>query len=197
MDLHEHALTETARTLKRLGISHCYADRPQPEAAPTAVAVRTESIIPNNCEQTVFIEQAIPPVLRPLFHGKHYPVHSMWVYDGLCSDLLAPSQPDRLQIIMAIMRATTERLGWQPEKILLWPLDQPAAMLQQALQLANPGQVLLFETEGLDAKSDRNSFLQLLQQFPLTRIPNLDLMARGDRAAKNAAWQIIQSIAQA
>lgn len=192
MDLHEHVLNERARSLKRLGIKHFFAE---PASSPPSLPESgdAQSARPKTVSMPPS-EPELPPVLRSLFHGKHFPLHSLWVYDGMYQDMLLADPPQRLSVFKNIMQAAIDHLGWSNAAMTAWPLDQACGSLDQALERFNPKFVLVFETRP-SHPGRPHSCARLMTDHPDTiRFPSLDAMAAGDRDSKNQAWKILQTI---
>jgi hypothetical protein len=194
LDLDEHDLTESERSLKRLGITHvwrqpCARQSPAPDQScvslPSADAATSSAAQPQSDRPPV-----IPPLLRALFHGKQSPVASLWTYNGLNEDLRHPEPPGRLAIFRKIQETVRTHLHWREQDICSWPLDIAPELFRAGLETFRPRLIISL------GSTDSQPLLSSLDPSRIRRLPDIDAMARGDRDAKNEAWKILRSITQ-
>jgi hypothetical protein len=204
LDLNEHALSESQRTLKRLGITHVLlppqvaSDRilaqsphiqiaPRPEASAT---IQAEPPTPSAERQNV------PPLLRSLFHGKHAPVRTLWTYAGLYEDMQRAETPPRLGVFKKIQESVCLHLKWSASDICAWPLDVDPLIFRNGLAFFRPKTLIFFQdstpkTGNMDEKA--KALLDQAECHVVT-LPNLEEMAQGNQQLKNEAWKILQTV---
>lgn len=196
MDLHEYWLTEDARRLKRLGVSHLLKDntdvqheqpeqlRPEQELLNTAAD--------NAAQRSAPSPVSAPAVLPQRFHGKHHPARTLWVYPELEHDEQTSPTSPRLKVVLAIKDSVCQHLGWPEDQIILSPTIEEPSLLAQILNHFSPTHILCF---GDMAHIQMAAALKPLgRQVVLVRLPALDPMAAGDKQTKNQAWQVLRNL---
>ncbi|HCU69384.1 MAG TPA: hypothetical protein DGF30_09215 [Desulfomicrobium sp.] len=210
MDLDEYALTETQRTLKRLGITHLWRrpEIPQQEPAPQEpgpFVEETAQAVAEPARKPVAqrfpdqgpsrVEEPVPPLLRSLFHGKQSPVRTLWTYVGLFADMQQPTPPPRLDMFRKIQASVRSHLGWPENDICAWPLDVSPGLLAQGLRFFAPRIIICFgPVSPVSGDPNSGNAAALFGSSELRLLPNLEDMAAGDKQLKNDAWQILQGI---
>ncbi len=189
LDLAEYALSEADRTLKRLGITHRWRESTPAAAATHAPEASASQPTPQDAEQA----PAIPTLLRSLFHGKQPPVKTLWAYPGLGRDLASVTTPPRLDLFRKIQTAARAQGGWKEGDICVWPIEGPERAA--GLQFFQPHLILVFGAPPAEAESTDSPGNFLLHGIPLRELPSLDDMLAGDKAAKNAAWEFLKTLA--
>lgn len=204
MDLNEHALNESLRTLKRLGITHVLlppqvaSERILVQSPHIKVSPQSEPSAKIRAEQATASagKESLPPLLRSLFHGKHAPVRSLWTYTGLYEDLQRAQTPPRLGVFKKIQESVCQHLKWSASDIGTWPLDVNPLIFSKGLEYFRPRTVIIFQektskTGHMEAKS--KDLLEQADCLVLT-LPNLEEMAQGNQQLKNDAWKILQTV---
>lgn len=183
MDIDEYSLTDTARTLTRLGVTHVWRTvAPEPAAQMSSAEQETALLMQKNT----------PLVLRPLFHGKQPPIHTLWTYTLLHEDLKQESTPPRLDVFQKIQKSVREHLNWPENALCAWPLDQNLELFRQGLEHFQPQILICFgPCPPLSPRGDNRFTFEGLQGYLL---PSLDDMAQGNRSLKNLAWKILSSL---
>lgn len=202
MDLNEHGLTESERTLKRLGVTHILvaphpfisdAPLPAPGTEPS-----TQVLPPARPDTSgpAKVSPPLPGLLRALFHGKHGPLRTMWTYHGLHEDMQSAEIPPRLAVFRKIQETVCSHLKWSPEEICSWPMDIEDELFRKGLKHFRPRTVLLFQDRGDGEPARIQSRVAALDQAGclIVKLPCLDEMARGNQQLKNEAWKILQTI---
>ena len=189
MDLGEYRMTERERLLKRAGVFCLWRgisrDRAEP-AAPRDSEIDNSQKIPNN--------YTIPPYLLALFHEKQYPVRTLWTYPGLAADLGLPTPSPRLALFRKIQESVCGHLGWKKQDISAWPLDVEDALLRHGLEHFCPSVVICFVQDASEIRPLQTSLKDICPQTRLFLLPDITDMAKGNQAAKNTAWKILQDI---
>lgn len=203
MDLNEHTLSEAERTLKRLGVTHVFESMPdQDDAAapspPLQAPAQAEPFVhaPFGHLESPSQEEALPPLLRSLFHGKHAPVRTMWTYKGLYEDMQQAEPPARMRVFRKIQESVCLHLKWASCDIAAWPLDVSEWIFHKGIAQFRPRTVLLFNDNLLPANNPVEKSHPYLDQASCDVIilPSLENMAQGDRQLKNEAWKILQAV---
>lgn len=204
MDLNEYALSESQRTLKRLGITHVLRTPLGPSDRTLTPSPRTEGSLQPELSAPIPAEHstpstakvAVPPLLRSLFHGKHAPVRTMWTYAGLFEDMQRAEIPARLGVFKKIQDSVCVHLNWAAKDISAWPLDVSPQIFLAGLEYFRPRTVIIFrDNKGepgiMDAEP--NPFLDHADCLVI-KLPNLEEMAQGNQQLKNEAWKILQTV---
>lgn len=191
LDLGEYKLTERERLLKRAGVFHLWR-----EPGPALLSVRDElseqesafSDIPANCD--------VPAHVAALFHGKQFPVRSLWLYAGLAEDLKMSPSSQRLVLFRKIQEATCAHLGWEEKDIASWPMGVEAAILSYGLERFQPQRVLCFarNLDTPEVKELKSLLPAICPQAKFFLLPDVTDMAAGNQELKNAAWRVLQDI---
>lgn len=190
LDLAEYALSETDRTLKRLGITHRWR-----ECTTTPAVEPRATDAPANQPSSPGTDQTPPPPawLRFLFHGKQPPVKTLWTYQGLGQDLASVTTPPRLELFRKIQAAACAQGGWAERDICVWPIE--ASECVAGLEFFQPRLILVFGALPAEAMPTTPPGNILLHGIPLHELPGLDEMLAGDKTAKNAAWEFLKTLA--
>ena len=204
MDLNEHALSESQRALKRLGITHILlppqvdseripVQSPHLKVAPQSEASAT---IPAEQPTSSTERQSAPPLLRSLFHGKHAPIRTLWTYAGLYEDMQRAEPPARLGVFKKIQESVCLHLKWSASDIGAWPLDVDPLIFRNGLEYFRPRTVLFFQDNTHKTGSMDEKAKTLLEQAEchVVTLPNLEEMAQGNQLLKNEAWKILQTV---
>lgn len=203
MDLNEHALTESQRVLKRLGITHLLLpsrpdvdDAPSPEAPPQTPSHGAQPVPPPLAQNSAPADQPLPPLLRSLFHGKHAPVRTLWTYAGLYEDLQQAELPPRLSVFKKIQDSVCQHLKWAATDISAWPLDVDPRIFRQGIAHLRPRTVIYFRPGSASADGMNADIRSLLEQAGsrVVTLPCLEEMAEGNQQLKNEAWKILQTV---
>ena len=203
MDLNEHTLSEAERTLKRLGVTHVFesmSDRDDAAASPPPLQASPQAEPSVHARsghlESALQEEALPPLLRSLFHGKHAPVRTMWTYKGLYEDMQMAEPPARMCVFRKIQESVCLHLKWASCDIAAWPLDVNERIFRKGIAQFRPRTVLLFNDNLLPVKNPEDKPHPYLDQASCDVIilPSLEDMAQGDRQLKNEAWKILQTV---
>lgn len=202
MDLHEHALTESQRVLKRLGITHILlpsrsvADSAQSSVTKAGPSPHAENLSTASPEQNSSPpDHPLPPLLRSLFHGKHAPLRTLWIYAGLYEDMQQAELPPRLGVFKKIQDSVCQHLKWSASDIGSWPLDVDPQIFRQGLTHLRPRTVIYFRSETPSSlmSEDMRSLVEHAGCTVMT-LPSLVEMAQGNQQLKNEAWKILQTV---
>lgn len=199
MDLHEYWLSEEARRLKRLGVTHLWK-----EADALVTKQLSASTSPPQIQNPAdpLPEQVVsakdhdaPEPLSELparFHGKHDVVTTLWLYPELEQDENSNDPAGRLTVLEAIKDSVCKHLGWPTHHICFCPIYESPTILQAVLKHVTPSHLLCF------GDMAHIQLTATLKSTPLEtaviRLPALDLMASGDQQTKNRAWQILRNL---
>jgi hypothetical protein len=204
LDLNEHALNESQRTLKRLGITHVLlppqdaSERILVPSPQIQVARHSESSAKIRTEQPTSSagRQNVPPLLRSLFHGKHAPIRTLWTYAGLYEDMQQAETPARLGVFKKIQESVCLHLKWSGNDIGSWPLDADPLIFRQGFEYLRPRTVIVFQDNAPKTGSMDAENKALLEQAAcqVLILPNLEEMAQGNQQLKNEAWKILQTV---
>jgi len=201
LDLNEHALSESQRTLKRLGITHVLLPAPDVgDGIPTS-SPRTETSLPGGAQGSPEIPaspvstEILPPLLRSLFHGKHAPIRSMWTYAGLYGDMQQANTPARLGVFKKIQTSVCLHLKWATTDISAWPLDINPQFFRNGVEQFRPRTVIFFcgSTPPTAIIEEALAFMKQ-SGYRVITLPNLEEMALGNQQLKNEAWKILQTV---
>jgi len=201
LDLNEHALSESQRTLKRLGITHVLLPPPVVRDGIHTSSPRTETSPQGGAqgspEQPVSPASAdiLPPLVRSLFHGKHVPIRSMWTYAGLYEDMQQAETPARLGVFKKIQASVCLHLKWASTDIGAWPLDVTPQIFRKGVEYFCPRTVIFF-CGSTPPTANIEEALAFMKQSGcrVITLPNLEEMALGNQQLKNEAWKILQTV---
>ena len=204
MDLNEHTLSETQRTLKRLGVAHvlrsgAIAATPQdqqPSSSPATAMTQAPGPRSGKEQNPAHPETPLPHLLRSLFHGKQIPARTLWTYAGLYRDLQETDNPPRLSVFKKIQESVCLHLKWNPAALCSWPLDIDPGSFIKGVEHLRPQTIILFSGYDQDPDPGIKDNLARLEQAGqrIVVLPNLQLMAQGNQQLKNEAWKILQTI---
>lgn len=200
MDLNEHALSESQRTLKRLGITHVLLPPlAVGDGIPTA-SPHSETSLPAGVQgspkpASPASTEILPPLLRSLFHGKHAPIRSMWTYAGLYEDIQQADTPARLGVFKKIQASVCLHLKWATTDIGSWPLDITPQIFRKGVEYFCPRTVIFF-CGCTPPTANTEEALAFMKQSGcrVITLPNLEEMALGNQQLKNEAWKILQTV---
>lgn len=189
MDLAEHALSESDRILKRLGITVRWCARLTESERPDTEAPTQSRIEPPPTD----LSPHIPPLLRSLFHGKHPPVQTLWSYAELTNDLQALETSSRLNLFRKIQQAASAQGGWNPDDICVWPIMAEPHVVEAGLDFFRPQRILFFGPTPKSLVGTPEGTGPHIRDIPVVTLPSLDDMLSGDKTAKNAAWAYLRN----
>jgi hypothetical protein len=170
-----HGISERALLLRGAGLAWVLA--PRPSAPPT----QQPATPPPPAH-----DEKLPTILRALFHGKQSPLHTLWTYAELWEDLQRITPP-RLEFIRRIQGACAQHLGWDLQRMALWPCHDPDLWRAGLARLA-PKHILVFG----EAATTIGTAPASCSAKAITFLPDLDSMLAGKNKAE--AWEILRNI---